>query len=186
MKTPYLKSRSSVMKYEMHPTNTYCNDTSRMYAEVHSRISKDLLKTWVYKPIRDLYWESLKNSFFEDKDYQPYALMKHKCGHRTVGVVAMCRNKLGRDGIIKYLKEERESDCFYCMFTREQKENEKARSDYFTFKHIIHHLFSKHHYCKSCSAKKLIDVEFNPVEKGYMIGKPDEELEEMDTFKHYY
>lgn len=113
------------MKYEIHPASTYCNDKSRMYAEVHSRVLKDLLKTWVYKPIRDLYWESLKNSYYEDKDYQPYALMKHKCGHRTVGVVAMCRNKLGRDGIIKYLKEERESDCFYCMFTRNRRKMKK-------------------------------------------------------------
>lgn len=35
--------------------------------------------------------------------------------------------------------------------------------------------------------KKLIDVKFNPGEKGdERVTKPDMDIEEFDTFKHYY
>jgi hypothetical protein len=176
------------MKYEMHSERTYCNDKSMMYSEVLSRISKDLQKTWIYKPIRDLYWECLKNcDYHTEKDWQPYALMKHKCGHRTVEIVAIYRNKFGRTGIIKRLKSQRDQDCFYCTCSIGHKQREKARSEFYTLKHLLHHLFSKSHFCDSCLERKFRKNDYNPAVEGDMrIAKPNKGLKEMDMFKYYY
>lgn len=119
------------MKKHLLPIQAVTNDIQESSETIKNELNNILNTTWIYKPMRDFYRKicKLSGKDFFGEGYQPYALMKHKCGHRTISTISSNRKLMSRESIIKSLKISRLIPCNYCYQQEKEEYHDKKIED---------------------------------------------------------
>ncbi len=124
---------------------------------INSQLDPVIRNLWLYKPIRDIYKQTIKKD--ANKYYQTYALVRHKCGHRHIDKITRSTDKKRFISELKFL---RRLNCNNCTAI----ENQHILLRWFDWKkrdilkycsHIVHRLTNKPNlFCIKCIERILI------------------------------
>ena len=128
---------------------------------VNTQLDPIVRNLWLYKLIRDIYRQTIKNG--ASKYYQTYALVRHKCGHRYIDTITCSTDKKRFICELKFLRRLSCNDCnaienkHILLRWFDWKYNSKKREILKYYRHIVHRLTNKYNpFCFKCIEHALV------------------------------
>ncbi len=128
---------------------------------VNTQLDPIVRNLWLYKPIRDIYRQTIKNG--ASKYYPTYALVRHKCGHRYIDKIICSTDKKIFICELKYLRMLNCNDCtaienkHILLRWFDWKYNNKKRDILKFIRHIGHRISNKpNFFCSKCIEHALV------------------------------